>query len=346
MIFPKIPNSKIFNGDTTPEQHAQMKLMQEIPLTQSDIEALQESVEFYEVAYPFLKSIDLSVITEIEKDEIVKFLDTMLNYQIIMQNNINFKSIYRVSFVRNEFLESGKVRDVNLISFPPLEIIKKIGRYGRANSPNSTCLYCAFNPIIALLETKPKIGDRIIISQWYKDDDKPFVSYPIANNTSVKNEGLEKATKAFKDRMSYNHPLFARTLDLLFDFLSSEYVKNVPITNSNAYEYLFSAYFSDKTLLKPVASVTHPTEPINDYDCIIYPSVGAKHATDNLAIKPSVVKRLRPVFLKEIIVTGTDYDNATIYENYLPKEINLPISGQVLRSSNEIQNGRIIWEDD
>jgi hypothetical protein len=48
--------------------------------------------------------------------------------------------------------------------------------------------------------------------------DLPFISFPIANNESVKNEGLEKATKAFKERMTYNHPLFARTLELFFDF--------------------------------------------------------------------------------------------------------------------------------
>jgi len=346
MTFPDIPKSKVYNGQTTPEQDAQMKLVQGIALTQADTDALQESVAFYEKAYPFLKSIDLSAITDVEKNEIVKFLDTVLNYHVIIQNNLRFKTLFRVSFVRDEFLEEGKVRDTKFISYPPADIIKQIGRYGRANSPNSTCLYCAFNPIIALLETKPKVGDRIIISQWHKDDNEPFVSYPIANNGAVKNEGLEKATKAFKERMSYNHPLFAKTLELLFEFLSSEYIKSIPITNPKAYEYLYSGYFSDITLLNPVKPVAHPTEPINNYDCIIYPSIAAKHATDNIAIKPGSVNRLRPVYLEDIIVATTDYDNAVIYENHFPEIINLPIGGQVLRKSNNINHGKIIWNDD
>lgn len=346
MTFPNIPKSKIYNGNTTPEQDAQMKLVQGIALTQADTEALEKSVSFYEQAYPFLKSINLSNITEGEKDEIIKFLDTVLNYHVLVQNNLRFKTVFRVSFVRDEFLELGKVRDAKYISFPPADIIKKIGRYGRANSPNSTCLYCAFNPIIALLETKPKVGDRIIISQWLKDDNEAFISYPITNNDTVKNEGIEKATKAFRERMAYNHPLFARTLELLFKFLSSEFIKDSPIVSPSAYEYLFSAYFSDITLLNPVNPVAHPVEPLNDFDCVIYPSVASKHATDNIAVKPGSVSRLRPFYLEDIIVASTNYDKATIYENTFPEKIDLPVGRIVLRTSDNINNGQIIWNDD
>jgi hypothetical protein len=51
---------------------------------------LQESVSFYEQTYPFLKSINLSKITENEKDEIITFLDTVFNYQVLIQNNLRF----------------------------------------------------------------------------------------------------------------------------------------------------------------------------------------------------------------------------------------------------------------
>ena len=130
MTFPDIPNSKIYNGNTTPEQDAQMKLVQNIDLTETDLLALQESVSFYEIAYPFLKNINLSTISEKDKVEIISFLDKVLNYQIIIQNNLRFKTVFRVSFVRDEFLEQGKVRDQKYISYPPAEIIKQIGKYG------------------------------------------------------------------------------------------------------------------------------------------------------------------------------------------------------------------------
>ena len=109
---------------------------------------------------------------------------------------------------------------------------------------------------------------------------------------------------------------------------------------------MYSAYFSDITLLNSVKPVPHPIEPISDYDCIIYPSVAANHATDNIAIKPSSVNRLKPVYLEDIIVATTDYGNAIIYENDFPEKIDLPIGRIILRTSNNINNGKIIWDDD
>jgi hypothetical protein len=96
-----------------------------------------------------------------------------------------------------------------------------------------------------------------------------------------------------------------------------------------------------------IFSSTHPErEPIYIEFCVTHASDEAKHATDNIAIKPTSVDRLRPVYLEEIIVTTTDYDNAKIYVNLFPEKIDLPIGGQVLRSSNNIKNGKIIWNDD
>ena len=92
--------------------------------------------------------------------------------------------------------------------------------------------------------------------------------------------------------------------------------------------------------------IEHPLEPIRDYDCLIYPSVAAKHATDNIAVKPTSVKRLKLIYLEDIIVSTTDYDNAKIYKNSFPEKIDLPIGGQILRTSNNIKDGKIIWNDD
>lgn len=99
-------------------------------------------------------------------------------------------------------------------------------------------------------------------------------------------------------------------------------------------------------LKNPVRAVLHPKEPISDYDCIIYPSIAARHAADNIAIKPSSVNRLRAVNLEDVIVATTDYGNTIIYENEYPEKIALPIGRQVLRTSNNIDKKKIIWNDD
>ncbi|WP_260263964.1 hypothetical protein [Elizabethkingia ursingii] len=43
---------------------------------------------------------------------------------------------------------------------------------------------------------------------------------------------------------------------------------------------------------------------------------------------------------------GHHYDHATIYENDFPEEIDLPIGGKLLRTSNNIDNGKVVWNDD
>ncbi|MET0636146.1 MAG: RES domain-containing protein [Chitinophagaceae bacterium] len=346
MNFPEIPVSKEYDGKTTPEQEAMLKVIQKKELSAGETRILEECVKFYEDAYSFLEQVDLSKITAVEENEIIGFLKTVLNYKIIFQNNITFKTLFRVSLVRDEFLEKGKVRNVKYLSFPPADVIKRIGKYGRANSPNSTCLYCAFNPLVALLETKPTAGDRIIISEWFKEDDEPFVVFPIANNDSVKNEGLEHATKAFRERMQYNHPLFARILDLLFGFLSSQFIKDVPITSEKGYEYLYSSYFSDIVMFDQSKPVDHPVEPIKKYDGVLYPSVASKHRTDNIAIRPDSVGRIRPVSAREYYIAETHYEEVKVDENGSLDDPSLAFTGAMLRESEAFDDWLIIWTDD
>ena len=338
--FPRLPLAKTFGQMTTPEQDVIMKLVQRKQINKQEEEILIEAIEFYKDAFAYLKSIDLSLVNENDADKIIGFLKSVFNMQITIQNKINFYNVFRVTTVKDTFLENGKVRDVGFISYPPQQIIEQQGVYGRCNSPKSTIFYCAFEPGVAILETKPQIGQRIIISHWHNDNGKDFFSYPIANNKTIDNESLKSATKAFQDRMQYNHPLFAKILDLYFDFLSSEFVKDIEIKNPKKYEYLYSAFFSDWMLENNFKPVDHPVEPIKHYDCIIYPSIAINYKSENLAIVPSSVSKLRPIFLEDSIVIKTMYDNPDLTNN------KLPIARQVLRKSTKIENNSISWSDD
>lgn len=190
----------------TPEQEVLMKLVQGLTISKQEEDILTEAIEFYKQAFEYLKSIDLSALVEENLDEIFDFLKTVFNMDLTIQNNINFYNVFRVTTVTDNFLEHGKVRDTKYIKKPPKEIIIKNGVYGRANSPKSTIFYCAFEPGVAVLETKPEVGQRIIITQWYNDNAKDFISFPITNNKTIDNESLKAATNAFQKRMQYNHP--------------------------------------------------------------------------------------------------------------------------------------------
>ncbi len=338
--FPALPKAKTYGKQTTHEQDVLMKLVQLAQITKTDEETLLEAIEFYKKAFAYLKSIDLSTIDDNNADKIIAFLKTVFNMQLIIQNKINFYDVFRVTAVKDAFMDNGKVRDTAFITYPPQKIIEALCVYGRCNSPKSTVFYCSFEPGVAVLETKPQVGQRIIIAHWYNENAKDFITYPITNNKAIDNDSLKLATKSFEERKKYNHPLFAQIMDMYLDFLSSEFVKDIEIKNPKKYEYLFSAFFSDWILENKFAPIDYPVEPIKRYDCVIYPSIAIRHKSENLAITPASVSRLRPIFLEDSIVVKTMYDNPDLSNN------KLPIVREVLRKSTKIEVNKITWSDD
>ena len=336
--FPNIPKAKTYGELTTPEQDITFKLVNVQAISKEEEEVLREAIAFYKEAYPYLKLINLSELSENDAAELKQFLKIVFNMEIHVQNKIRFEDVYRVSFVKEAFLEKNKIRSLQFLMHPPLAITKQGGVFGRANSSDSTLFYCAFHPGVALLETKPKIGDRIIIAHWKHDANEPFVTYPITNNKSIDNEGLVKATNAFQDRMQFNHPLFAEILDLLLEFISSEFVKDSQVVSPKKYEYLLSSFFAEKILENSFKPVPHPTEPLNHYDALIYPSIANHYETENLAIVPGSVKKLKPYMFTDCIVK--EIKDSTIYDK------SIPVILKVLRSSYWIEGDLIIWDDD
>ena len=75
--FPTVPPAKLYNGKVTPEQISIFKLINGQDISEQDLINLKQSIDFYDNAFAFLKSIDLSRLTEQEKDEILKYLDTV-----------------------------------------------------------------------------------------------------------------------------------------------------------------------------------------------------------------------------------------------------------------------------
>ena len=325
---------------TTSEQDVIFKLIHQQPISKQDEKTLIEAIDFYKNAFTYLKSIDLALVDKNDVEQIIEFLKSVFNMQIFVQNKINFYDVFRVTTVKDNFLERDKVRDVSFISYPPQRIIEQNGVYGRCNSPKSTVFYCAFEPGVAVLEIKPQPGQRIIIAHWLNENAKDFNTYPITNIKHINNDSLRSATNAFQARMQYNHPLFAKILDLHFDLLSNEFIKDIEIKNPKKFEYLYSAFFSDLMLENAFKPLEHPVEPLRHYDCIIYPSIALNYKSENLAIIPVSVSKLRPIFLEDSLVVKTMYDKPDLSNN------KLPIARKVLRTSTKIENNRIFWSDD
>lgn len=337
MIFDliPIPKFKLFEDKFTQEQYAIDKCINNQTVTSDEENILKDAIRFYKDVFPRLKKIDLSIITDDQVQELKQYLDQIFNFNIIIQNDIDFKFIFRVSFVNDKFIEKGKVRNPKFLTHPSLEIVKEKGVYNRANTCEKTVFYGSFYENVAIRETKPKVGDKIIISTWKNITGKSFNSYPIANST-IKNIGANKANDALKRMTESKHPLFKELINLNIDFLSSEFVKDGIIKSPKRYEYLYSAYFADK-ILDPFIE----TDTITNYDFIIYPSVAWKHKHENVAIIPDSVKN------KLKLIKAVEYE---VLETFYDKELEIdemPVKLKFIREAKDwIYEDLIIWEDE
>ena len=90
-------------------------------------------------------------------------LGVILPHMISMQTAENFNKLkfFRVRLNINENAEDTRI--VQTHSFPPGNVCKE---NGRANLKGKSVFYCSNDPLCALFESKPKIGDIAHISIW------------------------------------------------------------------------------------------------------------------------------------------------------------------------------------
>jgi len=339
MKLPKIPDCKQWKGNTTPEQDILMKIQKGEQVSKDELKILDCAYEFYAEAFAALKVIDLSEIDHDQANQLKEYLKNVINVELVYQNDVTPGLVFRMIWVAEYNMEDDKVRDPKFLSLTPLDIVKANGKLGRANTNETTCLYLAETAQVAVFECKPSPGERVIISGWSTREEKPLIMYPI--NTSQKvSLGVQKATDALDDHLYDSNQYFARMIKIIQEFIGEEFIKDIPKKNEFRYEYLYSAYFSDKVLNSKITVLDENNSPVlGEYDGIIYPSIATNYNFDNIAVRESSVHKLQPLFCHEYIVHETHYDIFNGTEN------RLPFNGKLLRKSISVED-RIIWDDD
>ncbi len=333
--LPSIPDCKKYYSDySNPENDVILKCSNKEVLTADDEAVLNEAVEFYQIAFPALQAITLADITLEESEHLISYLNVIFTIAFPIGNDLLIEKVFRVSNIEDSFIEKGKVRNPKFLTYPPLDCVKKSKRYNRANSFSKTVFYASFKENVAIRETRPQKGKKIIISTWQPTSNDFFNSYPITNS-EVNNQQVQKSTTAFKKTISAYHPLLAKIMDLNIGFLASEFVKDCQIKNDNRLEYLYSAYFADKTLVEYPKNLN-----MQNFDLIIYPSVAYKHLEENIAMFPSSVEtKMKIIYAAEYEVEETFYDTDL--------EINSPPAKlKFIREATWFDKDQIIWEDD
>ncbi len=331
--LPELPIYKQYKGTITPEEFVLFKLNHNTSIDESEIKILQDCLDFYKRCFNALEKINLTELNATTEAELIDYLNNIFSIAYLTCRYISFNYLFRVSIIHDDFLECNKVRDIKYLSYPSKELIKEKNIYNRANTPNSTVLYASFEQPVAIMETKPRDGDRIIITRWQNVSNKEFNCYVIPNIDTIKNKDLLENALAFKNHKQAMHPLKFEILDTILLFISKQFVKEVKCQSNQRFEYLFSAFFTEQILRD------EPSSNLEFIDCIKYPSVACNHTRENLVIHPKSVNKLRILDAVEMKIISINYDNTFDWEN-------IPVKYEIKRKSSQIIGNRIIWNDD
>lgn len=315
--FPEIPEPKRWKEHTTDEQIITRNLLEGKEVSEDDREKLKECIAFYDDVIPKLRSFDLKSLSDIDIVEFLEYFHYVFTYLLANSNDLHIYRLYRL--VENEAVlqKRERIRDRKYVSYPPIDVVKKKGRFNRVNTPNFNIFYGTPSIDDALRELKPDVGQLVTVGEWLpaSGDEVKLISYPICPNPLVfsVNQDAAKGYFAFKKMTDRSDPLLSAFVSKIYSFINDEFAKPV----DQHLEYLYSALFAER-----VFDIDDPKNPNYNYECIIYPSVGNRLEAQNLALKPSTIDQKFKLWkVYEFEITATHYDK--ISPRNSPEEITM-----------------------
>ncbi|MEO5684379.1 MAG: hypothetical protein ABIQ88_17190 [Chitinophagaceae bacterium] len=333
-IIPKIKQWKA-GSQMTQEQIVSFKLLQKQTITPDEEKSFSEIAAFYAELADKLKKLDYASFSTGELEEFKNYIFYAFNYRIFALNGITIFSTYRLVVNEKVLGKNERITDSKFLSYPDIDIVKKINRYNRANTTNSTIFYSCQNIDTGLIEIRPAKNKLVTVGVWIPTGRKEFTGYAISNSDVAAkfNVGLAKSSKAFEETKDLNHELFFNFAKNYLELIGYEFTKRV----NHHYEYLISALFSETTLR------TNSTGKDQKFDCIIYPSVGNGYKTDNVALLPEIVdKEFRLEKAIEFEIAEQYYDKDYIIAH--PETVTLAKIKNLSVSKNVTAKGEIIWD--
>ena len=331
--FPEIPLTKQWPNDlsTTREQRIVHQLLTEQTATHGERQELKQLSSFYEELRSSLKVMNYVNLGAEEVERFKAYVLYAFNYAALVTNDLTLRSTYRLVLNESVTGKNHRITEARYLGYPPREVVRKLNRYNRANTPETNLFYSSENVDTTLKELRPPLNRLVTLGIWEPRTTHPFVSYPISHERAIGvNEGVEKALGAFTSRRQHVDPQVYDYLRYYLEVIGGEYVKPV----GHHQEYVVSAWLSERIF----ESREHPWK----FDCIIYPSVGNDLRTDNIAMLPAVVdERLRLRGAVEFEVEEAFYDRT--YSEHHPEQITLARVKNVVQARSIGVDGMIDW---
>jgi hypothetical protein len=274
------------------------------------------------------------MLSEIDRELFKDYIIYAFNYLPSVSNDLAIHSTYRMVLNEAVLGKNERITNSKYLKQPSLEIIQKIGRYNRANSTKTNIFYSSESIDTNLKELKPPLNKRVTVGVWRPKNNRKFHSYAISHGAeAIKNNvGVAKATKAFEEIKPFNSPLFIEYIENYFNLLGREFSKSV----LNHLEYLTSSILAEQILYG------RKINSAENFECIIYPSVGNNFKTDNIAMRVDIFENnfyLQKVIEFEIIEAF--YDEPSVAHE--SDEITLADINKVSVSRTIDSDGNIQW---
>ena len=164
--MPALPSCKVFEGNVTPEQQAMTASFATPTPSSTDLQILSEATRFYTSCFAQLNKLDLSKLTQSQAEKLKIYLNTVFTATPFLSNDLTVQQVFRATVLQDIFLEAGKVRNSQFLSYAPLDVIEKRGVFNRCSSPNKTLFYATEAENVAIREVKPAKGKKVILSTW------------------------------------------------------------------------------------------------------------------------------------------------------------------------------------
>ncbi|MBK6983460.1 MAG: hypothetical protein IPH32_01285 [Bacteroidetes bacterium] len=280
--LPEIPNSKRWTSDfsTTLEQVIIKKIINKSFINEEETFILLELINFYNELYERLESLDYESFNNEDLKNFKYYIYYAFSYVALMTSKYTIFKTYRMVLNENIIGKNERIKHIKNLKHPSLDVVKKINKYNRSNTPESSIFYSCEDIDTALKELKPPKNKLVTIGVWMPKKNRTFETYVVfySDSTSKVNPDAYNAFSAFEKDFSKYPPIFKEFMASYYKLLGREYSKTV----NHHYEYLISSLFSER--------IIEGASNFNvNYDCIMYPSVQNNYITRNFAIKSSIV---------------------------------------------------------
>jgi hypothetical protein len=337
MNLPKLPKElKIHSYQKEIEKQIVSKLMQNKTLSQEEYISYINITSFHIKLKKFLRDLNFKDLTKKEIHVLSKYIKDIFYFMPENTSPLEINKLYRLVVNKNIHGSNGSIEHTKFLTYPPDHIVRKNGKYNRANSPFRNVFYGSESIPTAVFELKPKPGDKVTLSEWSPLKTNLFIMYFIFHEKVI--SGTSRVSSIIKakhdEHVKQFNPMLKDFFSAYTETLGYEFSKPV----NHHLEYLVSAILSDRI-------ISNDIKYHNKIDGIIFPSVNNNFNSHNIAMKKNVIRnRFELSKVSEFIVSETYYES--VYKDQLSQD---PLQEELLeahsRRDGDIIGNKIKWQN-